>query len=471
MINEQFPIHLINKNNNINDLNTSIVVIDSRNRDYNKYPNANDYVIKLSTEYKRVHEIELLYSMIPRSQYLINDNNNRIYLNFNENNFIIPISNGNYEQDNDSSSSLLSSNSMPIKSFISQNLDYKINTTLNKYNSIKNYIQCLYNYNTKKYYFYNSNHSSNNFLSSTNILDFSLDFKGNLLKISNIEHGNEYILEEKQLYKENSIGNILGFNPVPNSLRNGPIYTNSEKKSINFIFKNYGNNKAEITLNLSDISQFNKLLYCITTDNPLLSRLMISNTSDFSYDRDIINFNVNTTYPPDLIYKNVYYHNYTLNSTGDIVININQNANNDNWNLKSINKNTNEIIIESNNYSGGLANENSNNIYIRFTFIESDNLANLEGESYLLLDIDEMHRLESNNSNIQDSYELITLTANQQIFEHSKAYGNVKIFNPIINKLNKLHLSFKNNDGIKYNFNGQDHVLVFAITYNTKQII
>ena len=196
---------------------------------------------------------------------------------------------------------------------------------------------------------------------------------------------------------------------------------------------------------------------------------MISNTNDFSSNRDIINFNVDTTFPPNLVYRNVYYHSFVVNAQGGIVININQNINNDIWNLKSINKDTNQIIIESKNYSGGLANENSNNVYIRFSFIEGDNSANLEGEPYLLLDIDEMHRLESNNSIIQDSYELITLTANQQLFEHSKAYGNVKIFNPILNKLDKLSLSFKNYDGIKYDFNGLEHSLVFAITYNTKQ--
>lgn len=469
MLNEQYPIHLNNKDNDINDLNTSVVVVDSRNRDYNKYPNANNYIIKLNTDYKRVTEIELLYTSIPRSQYLINDNNNIIYLNFNGNNFIIPINKGNYFQDKDGTAIVSSSNSISTESFTSQNLDYKINTTLNKYNSIKNYIQCLYNHNTNKYYFYNSNYDSGNVLSATDILDFSLDFRGNISKISNIENGKEYILEEKQLYKENSIGNILGFNPIPNNLRNGPIYTNTEKKCINFIFTNYGNNKAQITFNLSDKSQFNKLLYCITTNNPLLSRLMISNTNNFSSNRDIINFNVNTTFPPNLVYRNVYYHSFGVNAQGGIVINVNQNINNDIWNLKSINKDTNQIIIESENYSGGLANENSNNVYIRFSFIEGDNSSNLEGEPYLLLEIDEMHRLESNNSIIQDSYELITLTANQQLFEHSKAYGNVKIFNPILNKLDKLSLLFKNYDGIKYDFNGQEHLLVFAITYNTKQ--
>ena len=252
MFNEQYPIHLNNKDNDTNDFNTSIVVVDSRNRDYNKYPDPNNYVIKLSTDYKRVKEIELLYTSIPRSQYLINDNNNIIYLNFNGNNFIITINKGNYFQDKDGTAIVSSSNSISTESFTSQNLDYKINTTLNKYNSIKNYIQCLYNHNTQKYYFYNSNYDSGNVLSATDILDFSLDFRGNISKISNIENGKEYILEEKQLYKEKSIGNILGFNAIPNNLRNGPIYTNSEKKYINFIFTNYGNNKAQISFNLSD---------------------------------------------------------------------------------------------------------------------------------------------------------------------------------------------------------------------------
>ena len=117
---------------------------------------------------------------------------------------------------------------------------------------------------------------------------------------------------------------------------------------------------------------------------------MISGTNDFSVERDIINFNVDTVFPPNFSFFNVYYHTLLEDQGGNIIININQNANNDNWILKSIDKNTNQIIIKSDNYSGGLANENSNNVYLRFSFIESDNQANLDGEPYLLLDINEI---------------------------------------------------------------------------------
>tara|TARA_B100001094_G_C18140429_1_gene777533 strand:- start:204 stop:1571 length:1368 start_codon:yes stop_codon:yes gene_type:complete len=429
-----------------NDKLTGILVVDSRNRDKSKFPNPNKYIYYLNEEFKRVYEIELLHTMVPKSQYLINKYNNTLYINLENNDYTLYIPQGNYSQNDDSDITIPPVNTS-IASFISKNLDYLINNVFT--NSIGNNLTCLYDHNTNKYFFYYAPNSGTP-LSRSFISNFTIDFQGVKDVISTIDHGKQYIIEETQLYKNNSIGPILGFNPNK--------YSNTDETCVNFTF-NKINLSATMTFNVNNEALFDKLLYTITNNNPVLSRLMISQNRDFSSSIDIISFNVNTQFGTNPFnYQNIY--NYT-NTLG--------NMNNDIWKLKSIDRITKKIIIETDNYSmgnRGLANSNANTIFLRFSYIVSDNVANLEGEPYALLQIDEMNRLDSKSSVIQNSYEIITFTNNQQVYDHSKSYGNVKIFNPVLNKLDRLNINFKNFDDTYYDFNGAEHCLIFAITYN-----
>lgn len=436
----------IEKNIDENDKLTAVLVVDSRNRDKFKFPNSNKYTYQLSEEFKRVYEIELLHTMVPKSQYLINDYNNTLYINLENNNFTIYIPKGNYSQIDDSNITIPPPNTS-ISSFISKNLDYVINNVFK--NTIGNNISCLYDHNTNKYFFYYAPNTGNA-LSRSLISDFKIDFKGLKDIISNTENGKKYILEETQLYKNNSIGPILGFNPLK--------YSNTDETCVNFVFSKI-NSYATMTFNINNEPLFNKLLYTITSNNPVLSRLMISQNRNFSSSIDLISFNIDTQFGTNpFIYQNIY--NYTTTSG---------NMNNDTWKLKGIDKDTKQIIIETDNYSmanGGFANANANTIFLRFSYIVSDNVANLEGEPYALLQIDEMNRLDSKSSVIQNSYEIITFTNNQQVYDHSKSFGNVKTFNPPLNKLDRLNIHFKNFDNTYYDFNGAEHCLIFAVTYN-----
>ena len=83
----------IEKNIDENDKLTDILVVDSRNRDKFKFPNSNKYTYHLSEEFKRVYEIELLHTMVPKSQYLINDYNNTLYINLENNYYELNIKN------------------------------------------------------------------------------------------------------------------------------------------------------------------------------------------------------------------------------------------------------------------------------------------------------------------------------------------------------------------------------------------
>lgn len=64
--------------------------IDSRQRDYNLYPEANNYVISIPDRYRNVTAIELKAAMLPRTEYNVNVSNK--HMDFNVGDFISKIS-------------------------------------------------------------------------------------------------------------------------------------------------------------------------------------------------------------------------------------------------------------------------------------------------------------------------------------------------------------------------------------------
>ena len=83
------------KNNEI--LKSVYVHIDSRDRNYNNYSNSNSYTIKLNNyKIKNVKSIELISAKIPKSEYLINANNNKINFQENSVDYTITLDEGNY---------------------------------------------------------------------------------------------------------------------------------------------------------------------------------------------------------------------------------------------------------------------------------------------------------------------------------------------------------------------------------------
>jgi len=57
------------------------IVIDSRDRDYLKYPDSNKYRVDIPQEFKDIISIELTLAQIPNTFYNINSSNNTFYLN------------------------------------------------------------------------------------------------------------------------------------------------------------------------------------------------------------------------------------------------------------------------------------------------------------------------------------------------------------------------------------------------------
>ena len=48
---------------------TKTLVIDSRDRDYNKYPHSNKYRVEITEEFRDVTSLELVYGQIPNQNY------------------------------------------------------------------------------------------------------------------------------------------------------------------------------------------------------------------------------------------------------------------------------------------------------------------------------------------------------------------------------------------------------------------
>ena len=83
------------------------ILLDSRDRNNDLYPESENYNIKLDSTFRNVFSIELLQATIPNSDYIINNRNNTIH--FEETSGTIleaSIPNGNYIDENDIASQL-----------------------------------------------------------------------------------------------------------------------------------------------------------------------------------------------------------------------------------------------------------------------------------------------------------------------------------------------------------------------------
>lgn len=67
--------------NKLNDTNTRVIYIDSRDRNIEKYPNPNDYVIYLDDTYRDIVSLELISCDVPKTEYNINNSNNILHYN------------------------------------------------------------------------------------------------------------------------------------------------------------------------------------------------------------------------------------------------------------------------------------------------------------------------------------------------------------------------------------------------------
>lgn len=177
------------------------IVIDSRDRNYDLFPNSSEYQVEFNEVYKDILSIELISAEIPKSAYLINNSNNKIY--FEETTgieLVATIANGNY-------------------------------TPITLANEIKSVLDTVGNSN----YTVTADTILTNKFTITSDLSggggvFNLIFNGGSERYNNVT---------RTIYKENSIGNIIGFSR--NNLSGNSSYTGQYQYNLNgenYIFLN-----------------------------------------------------------------------------------------------------------------------------------------------------------------------------------------------------------------------------------------
>jgi hypothetical protein len=123
---------------------TKTLVIDSRDRDFNKYPDSNKYRVEITEEYRDVTSLELVYGKLPENSYNIKKSNNHFIISENTNIYDITIPTGIY--DNEKLINVLNGSNGNLFFQLNNKYNFSINT-----NNLKLRIQSngdfIYNFN------------------------------------------------------------------------------------------------------------------------------------------------------------------------------------------------------------------------------------------------------------------------------------------------------------------------------------
>jgi hypothetical protein len=245
---------------------------------------------------------------------------------------------------------------------------------------------------------------------------YNISFKGNEKRYPSTLYGNTISNTNIFDYKNNTDGRYLGFSEKD--------FTNSLNLfSMKITNTNQSENIHTITLTISDTDSYQQLLDTLSAYDSNM-KIYFENSNNGSNTSYIVN---NTEILGFQIISNLII---------DIKIKLNENINN-------------LLIVNPVFYTN---------------IIMGDIMRNNDRDKYVLLDIKEFNRLESSNTNIQDSYVKIPVNQTEHIyFDNTKNHGTVKYFNPVLKKLDRVSVKIKTRNGDILNSNGIDHTLVFAI--------
>ena len=430
---------------------TIIYMVDSRDRDMNKYPDPANYKIELNDEYKDIQEIELISAQLPSVSYTINSNNDLLHLKIGNKKYTISCLHGYYQSGALLAKSIQESLHMePILKTITVNY----NSRLHKLVFIQNR---------------QSRHAKP--IQAPISLCFEQE---NIRK----ECGSDK--QEPKKYPPESIGNTLGFKP---SINNGffgrvsllPIgnknmfYIRSQSESNPSLSKilirpTYDNEHVDTVDNsnhdLDDTSDHNSdydsdSQHESNLDSDLddsMSNKMPANESTPSPDAEPFTRTVEYIYLKDTsTHQEEWFKARIIKKLENQCI-----QDIDTW----------QICIENKDYATG-------GIYeLWVDYIISPNLIDLEPHKYVLLKIPKLKRYQSNDSLVMESFAKLPLQSPELMFNHVNALGVIKYLNPPLPRLDALHIQFYPHTGCcdKYkrrvfDFQGSDHILIFAFVF------
>lgn len=232
------------KNNN-NYIKEDYLLIDSRDRNQVDYPNSNNYQIDLTEEYREILSVSLISSNIPKSQYLINTSNN--ILNF------IDTNSNTYEV------------FLPVGNYTIDELTTQIQNSMNSSGTSDTYTV--------------TNNSKTNKITISTISNFQLLFNGGTEKYND---------SERNIYKQNSIGKLLGF--TMNDLSNSNSYTSQNQYNLN--------GPTYVLLHINELNNLDGIKNSIK--NAYAKIPLDTNQNEYKFFKDSNDYTVITEFSPPL---------------------------------------------------------------------------------------------------------------------------------------------------------------------------
>ena len=469
------------------------LIIDSRDRDYKLYPKPSNYVVKLNDQYKNVTSIELVRYSIPQSGYLINNRNNILIIS--ETGIdVVSAGGGQAEKEN--------------KDYIVEEViklcpgDYKINDLV-KHIQFK----LCSNVNLKSNYNVCLDGTSGKICIKSDLRNggFHLKFCGET-ELDNTNTG------FRRLYKCNSVGKLLGYNPRDHLFACGDIIGVQNVTDITITTMLYNIAKAfcvhTMFPNLTDMkflsihgnseTRFNCEFSCydfirildLNSKNTLRFLILGVESDNMMY----VVGHVESVYSP----LSSWIPEIEMNSIKNcLCCKIDQNPNFEYWSKHEAGTlpDTGSLIslrdccgnrsvcpsfrFDRNYVDEAFVNANisfngTNPVVIYKSRHCAESKYDLFYDKYLVLDIPELHRLDSNATPVIDSFTIVPLShcpnSNLELnIAHAPLSPEVKYYNPPMGKIQKFTIKFVTYDGHEYDFNGREHYLDLRINMLNRQ--
>ena len=380
------------------------IIIDSRYRDYEKYPSASNYTLDIELNYKDVVAAQLVLAQIPNSGYNINDSNNTVLLHDSSNTEIrVKLQNGDYTNE-----SLV---------------DYLNGSKGNLFNNI--------NGNGQYFNFYYDSDTKKIEIQSNKSFTFNNEPNRHNNKMSNCYKS---IDDYYKLINFNSIDKTLGFNRE--------IHTSSK------VGKNC-NDPCDTLCETCDPST-NITSGTIVSLSGLIDTLL-TGKSDNGYDLYDLN---------DVSFDSSGCDLLNLYNVGDY-INIGSNV----YRIYKI-YNSKFFTLEDITNSG--ATPPASTAFSDSYKITSNNVYNIECPDYIILKISnctalDCTSLDSNKREVSRSFSVIPLKDKCKTILDSSLDKQIKNFSTIIRDFKELKVQFLRHDGSEYDFNGKEHMFILKI--------
>ena len=179
-------------------------IIDSRQRDYNIYPDANNYLVELMQSHKNVERIELIAAVMPKTEYNVNSENNLLIVTIGGLTQQLRLTCGQYFiGSNNLSQNYISNGSSPTSGLIAEVMNV-LNSHSNSGSNFNVFLATVPSINGGT-----GNNASplNRILITNSSVSFSIDFTNNLFT-----SGSPFRLLgfKKQIYNSNKLNVIYG---------------------------------------------------------------------------------------------------------------------------------------------------------------------------------------------------------------------------------------------------------------------